>query len=274
METPVTGDIDVIFGYADFTAIKADPAFANGERDARTSEPCHGVAFFAGTRVDGPGMPAPLARVTAVLAAQLKQRRLVHGSAEERAYYHQLYASQGPKAVLMESGRKQVLGRPLDSALLPGFADPLLGEMKRQARSGALHDSPLVPTVLPLQIVVIGQVALVCCPGEFTTTAGARLRQTVQERLAARGVTQVLICTYCNDYMGYVTTFEEYQEQAYEGGHTIFGQWTLAAFQTRFAALADELRRPEAERGHDRRTRPPAVPEAELALRSNLPVPR
>ena len=49
---------------------------------------------------------------------------------------------------------------------------------------------------------------------------------------------QVLLCTYANDYMGYVTTNEEYQEQCYEGGHTIFGQWTLAAFQTRLTTLA------------------------------------
>ncbi len=41
----------------------------------------------------------------------------------------------------------------------------------------------------------------------------------------------MLICTYSNDYMGYVTTHEEYQEQAYEGGHTIFGQWHWPSFK-------------------------------------------
>lgn len=30
------------------------------------------------------------------------------------------------------------------------------------------------------------------------------------------------MCTYYNDYMGYVTTNEEYQEQLYEGGHMLF----------------------------------------------------
>jgi len=92
----------------------------------------------------------------------------------------------------------------------------------------------------------------------------------VMKRLAPRGIEQVLICTYCNDYMGYVTTNEEYQEQAYEGGHTIFGQWTLAAFQTRFALLTDQLCKPEAAREHDRVTRPAPAPASELALRSNL----
>ena len=73
--------------------------------------------------------------------------------------------------------------------------------------------------------------------------------------------------------MGYTTTREEYQEQCYEGGHTIFGQWQLAAFQTRFAELARELRKPEPERRHDRTMRPRPAPADELALRSDLPVP-
>ena len=160
-----------------------------------------------------------------------------------------------------------------DSLPLPAIADPLVAELKREASAGALRESPLVPTVLPLQIVRLGSLALVCCPGEFTTVAGRRLRDAVATRLAPTGVTQTLLCSYCNDYMGYVTTNEEYQEQCYEGGHTIFGQWTLAAFQTRFTALATEFTKPGEARTHDRVTRPVPVPPDELALRSNLPVP-
>ena len=99
------------------------------------------------------------------------------------------------------------------------------------------------------------------------------VRASVAEALQANGTRHVLICTYANDYMGYVTTNEEYQEQCYEGGHTIFGQWTLAAFQTRFAALAREMLKPEAERQHDRTTRPPRISADELAKRTDLPVP-
>lgn len=274
---PVQGGIDAIFGYADFSDQQADPAFANGERDARTSAPCHGVAFFAGTRVDGPGMPAPLAAGARLLARRLRAqrlKRLARYPLAEQTYYRRLYAAQGAKDILMESGPKTVLGMPLAELAVPGFADPLVGEIKRQARRGALDKSPLVPTVLPLQIVTLGELALVCCPGEFTTTAGRRLRHSVAAALAARGVTRTLLCTYCNDYMGYVTTYEEYQEQAYEGGHTIYGQWTLAAFQTRFDVLAREFCKPADERGHDRLTRPAPVPAGELGLRSELAVPR
>ena len=275
-ELAVDGGLDAVLTYIDFTVLKADPRFANGRDDAFTSDPCHGVAFFTGTRVDGPGMPPPLGAVAKRVARWVKQKRLGHPagqSAADRAYYQRLYAAQGPKDILMEAGRKQVLGQPIAKLMVPGFADPLVAEMKRQARMGAMTDSAMVPTVLPLQIVRLGPLALVCCPGEFTTTAGRRVAQAVREALLPAGVQEVLICTYCNDYMGYVTTNEEYQEQAYEGGHTIFGQWTGAAFQTAYAALARELARPAAQRGHDRVTRPQPAPPEELARRTRLRVP-
>lgn len=275
-EKKITGSIDAVFSYIDFTHQKADARFASGQENAYTSEPCHGVAFFTGTRVDGPGMPKALAFVAKNIAQALKKRRLnaVDAySAEDQAYYRHLYAAQGPKAILLEAGRKQILGQNLDDLMVPDFADPMVKEIKRQARIGAINKSALVPTVLPLQIIRIGQIAIVCCPGEFTTMAGARVMATAKEELQAQGIEEVLICTYCNDYMGYVTTQEEYQEQAYEGGHTIYGQWTLAAFQTRFAELAQQVCRPNAERTHDRKTRPQPAPPEELALRSKLPVP-
>jgi len=273
---PVDGALDAVLTYADFSAITAEPRFAQGNDDARTSEPCHGVSFFAGTPVDGRGMPAIVAGLARIAARRLKRRRLARLAQlpqPEQEYYRRLYAAQGPKAILLEAGRKTILGRALSALAVPDFVDPTVAELKRQARSGAIAHSPLVPTVLPLQIVRLGGLAIVCCPGEFTTTAGARLVQSVAETLAPAGVRHTLICTYANDYMGYVTTNEEYQEQCYEGGHTIFGQWTLAAFQTRLTQLARELLEPEGERRHDRTTRPPPVPPDELAKRSDLPVP-
>lgn len=270
-ERELSGRLDAVLTYLDFSRQRADPRFAEGETEAWTSEPCHGVAFFAGTPVDGPGIAKPLAKAMEGLAWAVKKYRLDHLDplpAEERDYLRRLYAAQGAKAIVLESGRKRVLGQPIASLRVPSWLDPAVAEMKRQAGAGALDRSPLVPTVLPLQIVRIGSLALVCCPGEFTTTAGHRVVRAVEGVLQGQGVERVLICTYCNDYMGYVTTREEYQQQAYEGGHTIFGQWTLAVFQTGFERLAGELLREDQARQHDRTTRPAAVPEDELALRS------
>jgi neutral ceramidase len=48
----------------------------------------------------------------------------------------------------------------------------------------------------------------------------------------------------------------------------------MAAFQTRFAHLAEEFCKPVAERAHDKTTSPQTTPPDELALRSNLAVPK
>jgi len=264
----VQGPLDGVLTYVDMGQQKAAPEFAQGRNDAYTSRPCHGVAFFRGTPVDGPGMPSFLGLGATVLARAVKHKRLRSKNPDERAYYTKLYASQGPKDVLMEDERKRVLGYPLASIPLPGIVDPLVAEIKRQARAGALHRSNMVPSVLPLQMVRLGNLWLTCAPGEFTTVAGRRLLNTVAAQLPQGAEQRHVITTYCNDYMGYVTTYEEYQEQAYEGGHTVYGQWTLAAFQTCYQALAQTFALPPAQRCYDTHTRPPAAPTHELRLRT------
>lgn len=272
----IAGALDGLLTYVDFTDIHVDPVHTGGDRAAFTSPPCHGVAFFEGTPIDGPGMPGFLGTGARFIARRLRRRYRKKRSGlpqAERDYYDRLYAAQGAKDILMESGRKRVLGWSLADLPLPGRVDPMVAEMKRQARIGALDESDMVPTILPLQIVRLGQIALVCCPGEFTTTAGQRVRAMVEQAIADTGCDEVLLCTYCNDYMGYVTTREEYQQQNYEGGHTIFGQWTLAAFQTCFVRLAAQLKQAPGQRDYDSKTRPRPAPASELAKRSRLTPP-
>jgi neutral ceramidase len=103
-------------------------------------------------------------------------------------------------------------------------------------------DPPWSPNVLPLQLVRIGNLAIVAVPFEMTTVAGRRLRATVQERLAGVGVDHVVIAGLSNAYAGYLATREEYQVQHYEGASTHFGPWTLAALQQKFSEVADALR--------------------------------
>lgn len=93
---------------------------------------------------------------------------------------------------------------------------------------------------LPIGVAKIGQLALVFVPSEVTTMSGRRMRDTVQEILGDE-VSHVVIAGYSNDYSGYITTPEEYAVQQYEGGHTLFGPWTLPAFQQELARLATAL---------------------------------
>jgi neutral ceramidase len=70
--------------------------------------------------------------------------------------------------------------------------------------------------------------------------AGRRMRDSVRAALGDRSEYTV-IAAYSNDYTGYITTPEEYDTQQYEGGHTVFGRWTLPAYQQEIDRVALEL---------------------------------
>jgi len=105
---------------------------------------------------------------------------------------------------------------------------------------GEMKSRPGIGRPLSLTVARIGRLAIVAGPAEFTTMSGRRIRDTVKQAMAGE-VDTVVIAGYSNDYAGYVTTFEEYQTQQYEGGHTLFGPWTLAAYQQEFARIARGL---------------------------------
>jgi neutral ceramidase len=116
------------------------------------------------------------------------------------------------------------------------------GEKPIVLEMGSQKPFPWSPEVLPLQLVTLGNLALVATPFEVTTMAGRRLRQTVLATLGPVGVTRVVIVGLANAYAGYMTTREEYDQQDYEGASTHFGPWQLAAVQQEMNRLAVALR--------------------------------
>jgi neutral ceramidase len=107
---------------------------------------------------------------------------------------------------------------------------------------------PVLPTVLPIGVARVGQLALVIGPAEYTTMSGRRFRQAVQQALP--GVKYVVVAGYANDYAGYVATREEYEVQHYEGAATLYGPWTQAAYQQEFARLASDIAAGRASQSH------------------------
>lgn len=99
----------------------------------------------------------------------------------------------------------------------------------------------LEPTVIPLQVFRIGNLALVGVPWEVTTIAARRLRKTLFDVLLPAGVDTIVIAGLVNDYTHYLTTREEYASQQYEGGSNIFGPWSLAAVQQELRRMALSL---------------------------------
>ncbi|MCY1074344.1 neutral/alkaline ceramidase [Archangium lansingense] len=122
------------------------------------------------------------------------------------------------------------------------FTTSCQGEKPIALEMGTMQPYPWTPEALPLQVVKLGNVALVALPFEPTTMAGRRVRQQVLAQLSSVGVNQVLIAGLANAYAGYLATREEYAKQDYEGASTHFGPWTLAAVQQEVDRLAVALR--------------------------------
>jgi neutral ceramidase len=93
------------------------------------------------------------------------------------------------------------------------------------------------PRVLSLQVVRIGEHAIVSSPFEVTVESGRRVAAAVEDA----GVGEAIVSSVANGYCGYCTTAEEYDLQYYEGGHNLHGPTTQAWLAAQSARLAAEV---------------------------------
>jgi neutral ceramidase len=259
-------DYDMLF--VNFGNATCDPQFANGQLDAQTGAAVQGVSFFGGAIMDGPGghpiliaMFRYLARIVKIYEFALA--RLKNG--KFKTAVDRKYRTQGKKDIMIETHARRIFGtKYINRLIMPGWADPSVASIKYFFEKVGYKDKPWTPKILPLQIVTIGNIALAAFPFEITTIAAKRLRKSLEETLKDRGIRQVILVPYANGYSGYITTYEEYQVQMYEGGHTVFGEWTLAALQTKFDQLAKAMLIPKHDRTIKHDDMPPDFTEEEL----------
>lgn len=232
--TDITGGLDAVATYVDLTDFEVQPEFTGDGRAHRTGPVMAGTSTLAGTD-EGAGPLHPL----------LKQgrNRVVDGLITNTTFR---------------------LSRRLREAHAPkGAVGP--GIRLNKALS-------LMPEGGPVQLLRIGQLYLLGIPAEVTIVAGLRLRRTVADIVGAE-LRNVLVAGYSNGYLHYVTTPEEYEDQRYEGGSTLFGRWELPALQQVAAGLATAMREqrpapdgtPPAEPSRGRRSRRRAKPDEPAA---------
>lgn len=197
-----------------------------------------GLGFMEGTR-EGPGPFHGLRRIARTATTWLRETRGGRG--------RELRANQGNKLPFLDTGEGR-MGKafgllPLLHPRVPGFIDPSVATYKRYVRAGAVDDLPWTPTVLPFQVLRLGQLWISTIPGEPTTMAGMRLRAAISEAVASAGdrAEHTVIAGYSNDYAAYVTTREEYFEQWYEGASTMFGPETFRAMRWIVKELAGQV---------------------------------
>jgi neutral ceramidase len=265
---PVEGEIDYELMFVNFSDITANPKFANGNTNAQTGNAALGIGFFKGTRMDGPGMHPIVWGFSLFMTKVVKfveKFRAKFAREQYKKIIERKYRVHGKKDILVETNTRRILGTKLiDRIFIPGWTDPAIATFKFFYKKVGHLNKPWTPKVLPIQIFIIGNVALAGFSFEITTCAGKRLRKSLEEVLVKRGVNRVILCPYANGYSGYITTYEEYQAQDYEGGHTVFGEWSLAALQTKFDILANEMLKPKAERKFSHDAIPPDFTEEEL----------
>lgn len=196
---PMSGAVDSMLCYIDLAAIEVDGRFTSNGRPGRTAPACAGAALFAGSVEDGPGLPG------------------------------------GPIPEGLRNPFVDALGGA--HAEIPDWLADAQAPKLIAAPLGLMPPAPWVPNVVPIQIVQIGELYLACAGGEFTIVSGLRVRRSVARALGV-SLDQVLMQGYANAYHGYVTTPEEYDSQQYEGASTLFGRYTLPAFEQEFHKLA------------------------------------
>lgn len=222
-EVPLVGALEVAVRFVDFSCAVSAPEFNRDGREKTTRPAVLGLAMAEGT-AEGPG---PLRNVRALARTLSRVRGALRGD---------------PKVPFIDLGRGNDgrFGGVLPMGRLPRF-DPVLRWVGDAVRAGGVHGGGWVPHIVPLYLVRLGSFALCAVPFEMTTVAGRRLRATLRDALP--GVTDVVISTYASAYVGYLTTFEEYQVQHYEAGYTLFGAHSLGALRSECALLAGQLGR-------------------------------
>ena len=210
----VTGPVEHRHTRMDFSKV------TTGAGEARTWPAALGLSFAAGSAVDS--VPKPdLGIHEGRTAANLTEGDAIIADAAHLALSAIFGISLIDQATAVAEREGQL---PKPVVLMPGIEQP-----------------PVVPQVLPVQLLRVGAVAVLGIPGELTTMAGRRLRTSVLDAMSATGVTDLALGTYANEYAGYITTPEEYSAQHYEGASTLFGPHTLEAHQQVAAQLATAI---------------------------------
>ncbi|WP_280425637.1 neutral/alkaline ceramidase [Nocardia carnea] len=199
---PLTGPVGSVFCYIDLADITVDGRYTPDGTTRRTAPAAGGVSLLAGSVEDGPGLPG------------------------------------GPVPEGVRNPFAAALGDPHRSA--PGWLADAQAPKAIAVPFSLLPPAPWVPNIVPIQLVRIGDLYLAAAGGEFTIVAGLRVRRAVAAALGV-DIGQVLLQGYANAYHEYVTTPEEYDAQQYEGASTLFGRYTLPAYQQEFTRLAAAL---------------------------------
>lgn len=197
----------------------------------------HGVSFLQGT-AEGPGISKALGFLLKGWSQTIKFFRCYTNPEKHLSYYQ----AHGNKSIILDHRRGEFIGLGLRFwKNCPPLPDQTLENLRKTARANALETSPWAPPILPFGLLRLGEILIAFVPGEITFIASERLKLSLKNQHSPFGVKIIIVTSYANAFMGYITTPQEYDHQSYEGGHTIFGRETLKGVIEAFQITGDHL---------------------------------
>jgi len=99
------------------------------------------------------------------------------------------------------------------------------------------------PNTVLFQLIKINDTVVMPLPFEVTTEAGRRIAKSVSDEFsqAKNDIKHAWIAGNANGYFGYTTTPEEYALQNYEGGSTLYGQYSTPYLSAQLGKLAKDF---------------------------------
>jgi len=257
--------------YFDFSDVDCDPLFTDDKMAHETGEAAIGLSFLEGTEIDSPGIDGVSSSAISLMSGYLKTfRKLpVLNSIKKRILLKRLYEAHGNKKIAIELQSKKILGfSNLNRLPLSNVLTEAMDEIKKQYNNEALKEHSWLPVILPIQLFIIGEIAIAAFPGDISTKGGERLRTSILNELESDGILDVIIVSYANEFFGYCTTEKEYDIQKFEGGITTFGKYTMAAFQTCFRKTGRLLFGASNIKSSIKKIIPPEFSQEELSKRT------
>ncbi len=210
----VTGRVDSRHEWVDMRELRVERV---GET---TVAAAMGASFSAGSPFDNPSPMELFPNGTTVDSASWREDK---GKALRHSMIRGLFAVAWP-TTLAPSYKKAHAEKPI---LLPTGVAHLNG-----------FGPTMTPQIMPLQVLVLGSLAIVAVPCEVTTMSGRRFKKAVLAELAPLGVKHAVVSSLANSYASYLATREEYAMQWYEGAGTHFGPHQQAGFEQEYVRLS------------------------------------
>jgi len=101
------------------------------------------------------------------------------------------------------------------------------------------------PHTVMFQLIQVNDTVILPIPFEVTTESGRRMADRVKREFVQAGddsIRHVWVASNANGYFGYATTPEEYSRQGYEGGHTLYGQYTTPYLTAQLGLLTRDFK--------------------------------